>query len=76
MQELEQDQLKRAFSRGVLTVTGARLWNALHSETWRHREAAVSAFLEYAGQDPLVSVDLISAYEVVGRSSEAIRCYH
>jgi len=34
-----------------LLVCGAKLWNALHSDTWRHREAAAQAYLEYLQSD-------------------------
>ena len=44
---VKSDSLKNALNEGILLVTGVRLWNALHSESWRHREAAVQAFLEF-----------------------------
>ena len=37
---LDQEALKRAFSEGTLTVVGVKLWTALLSSNWRHREAA------------------------------------
>ena len=37
---LQYDFLNRALSDGTLLVCGAKLWNALHSDSWRHREAA------------------------------------
>ena len=45
IQALETDTLRRALSDGTLTVCGAKLWNAIHSDTWRHREASCEAFL-------------------------------
>ena len=36
----DSDALKNALNDGTLLVTGVRLWNAIHSESWRHREAA------------------------------------
>ena len=45
--------MNRALHSGTLLVTGVKLWSALHSETWRHREAAVTAFLEYL-EDPML----------------------
>ena len=39
--------------KDTLYVCGVRLWNALHSESWRHREAAGTAFLQYL-EAPLV----------------------
>ena len=39
--------MRRAYSDGTLTVCGVKLWNAIHSETWRHREASSEAFLEF-----------------------------
>jgi len=41
------DDLKSALNDGTLLVTGVRLWNAIHSESWRHREAAAQAFLDF-----------------------------
>jgi len=32
---------------GTLTTVGVKLWTALNSDAWRHREAASKAFLEY-----------------------------
>lgn len=40
IKELDHDALRKALSDGTLLVCGAKLWNALHSNTWRHREAA------------------------------------
>lgn len=45
--DLENSVLKRALHSGTLLVTGVKLWSALHSESWRHRDAAARAFLEY-----------------------------
>mmetsp|Transcript_30234 Transcript_30234/g.34616 ORF Transcript_30234/g.34616 Transcript_30234/m.34616 type:complete len:441 (+) Transcript_30234:175-1497(+) len=50
--DLENSVLKRALTSGTLLVTGVKLWSALHSESWRHRDAASRAFLEYL-QAPL-----------------------
>lgn len=33
-------------------VSGVKLWNALHSETWRYREAAAQAFLDFLNDIP------------------------
>jgi hypothetical protein len=41
------DLLAIAHNDGTLNVAGVRLWNALHSDAWRHREAAAQAFLDY-----------------------------
>lgn len=43
----EYDILRQADQRKVLRTVGAKLWSALHSENWRHREAAVRALLEF-----------------------------
>ena len=51
--EMDKKSLNRALHSGTLLVTGVKLWSALHSETWRHREAAVTAFLEYL-EDPML----------------------
>lgn len=32
--------LRRLHQLGYLTVFGVKLWSAIHSENWRHREAA------------------------------------
>jgi hypothetical protein len=50
---LEKENLTSALQDGVLTVTGVRLWNALHSESWRNREAAAKAFATFINTDPL-----------------------
>ena len=47
IQTLEYEFLNRALSDGTLLVCGAKLWNALHSDSWRHREAAANAFFNY-----------------------------
>lgn len=47
IKELDHEALRKALSDGTLLVCGARLWNALHSSTWRHREAAAQAFLDF-----------------------------
>jgi hypothetical protein len=41
-----------ALESGVLLVTGARLWNAMHSELWRHREIAAKAFATFLATEP------------------------
>jgi hypothetical protein len=50
--QLGLEALRRALSDGTLLVCGVKLWTALHSETWRHRESAAQAFLEFL-QSPL-----------------------
>jgi len=40
LQNLGLEALRRALSDGTLLVVGVKLWTALHSDTWRHREAA------------------------------------
>lgn len=39
--------LRRLHHLGYLTVFGARVWTAIHSENWRHREAAAQAVLNF-----------------------------
>ena len=46
MNALDTEILRRAYSDGTLSISGVKLWNALHSESWRHREAACQAFVE------------------------------
>lgn len=45
--DLENSVLKRALKSGSLLVTGVTLWSALHSDSWRFRDAAAMAFKEY-----------------------------
>jgi hypothetical protein len=40
IEKLGLEALRRALSDGTLLVVGVKLWTALHSETWRHRESA------------------------------------
>ncbi len=49
--------LKQALRKGILSVTGVRLFSALISENWKMREAAVKAWLEYI-ENPLVKLFL------------------
>ena len=51
------DILKRADVKKILNVVGVRLWSSLFSGDWRHREAAVRAFLEF------IEAPLIPKYE-------------
>ena len=44
---LEMESLRRALTDGTLMVCGVKLWNTLHSEAWRHREAAAQAYSEF-----------------------------
>lgn len=45
--DLDKAVLKRANHSGTLLVTGVKCWTALHSEGWRHRDAAIQAYLEF-----------------------------
>lgn len=40
VKSLTHESLVNALNDGTLLVSGVKLWNALHSDTWRHREAA------------------------------------
>lgn len=40
IEKLALEALRRALSDGTLLVVGVKLWTALHSDAWRHREAA------------------------------------
>eukprot|EP00350_Pseudokeronopsis_sp_OXSARD2_P009943 CAMPEP_0170549232 /NCGR_PEP_ID=MMETSP0211-20121228/7419_1 /TAXON_ID=311385 /ORGANISM="Pseudokeronopsis sp., Strain OXSARD2" /LENGTH=127 /DNA_ID=CAMNT_0010855147 /DNA_START=1001 /DNA_END=1384 /DNA_ORIENTATION=+ len=40
IEKLGLEALRRALSDGTLLVVGVKMWTALHSENWRHREAA------------------------------------
>jgi hypothetical protein len=48
VEKLGLEALRRALTEGTLLVVGVKLWSSLHSETWRHREAAAQAFLDFA----------------------------
>ena len=47
VEKLGIEALRRALSDGTLLVVGVKVWSALHSDTWRHREAAAQALLDY-----------------------------
>lgn len=47
IEKLGLEALRRALSDGTLLVVGVKLWTALHSENFRHRESAAQAFLDY-----------------------------
>ena len=49
--QLDVENLRRAQSDGTLEVCGVKLWTALHSDTWRHRQKACEAFYEYIHND-------------------------
>eukprot|EP00826_Nyctotherus_ovalis_P010056 TRINITY_DN1266_c0_g4_i1.p1 TRINITY_DN1266_c0_g4~~TRINITY_DN1266_c0_g4_i1.p1 ORF type:complete len:614 (-),score=114.70 TRINITY_DN1266_c0_g4_i1:560-2401(-) len=50
VKDLNEDS---SIPKDMLEVCGVKMWNALHSESWRHREAAGAAFLQYL-EAPLV----------------------
>lgn len=50
VKDLNEDS---SIPKDMLEVCGVKMWNALHSESWRHREAAGTAFLQYL-EAPLV----------------------
>jgi len=58
LKELNVEALKSVLEKGLLDVCGVRLWNAIHSESWRHREAAGTAFLQYL-EAPIVFLGLV-----------------
>ena len=39
------EELRRLDHLQFLTVFGARIWTAIHTSNWRHREAAAKAVL-------------------------------
>lgn len=45
--EVPAEVLRRLHNMGYLTVFGAKLWSAVHSENWRLREAAAQAVLNF-----------------------------
>lgn len=47
IEKLGLEALRRALSDGTLLVVGVKLWTALHSDSWRHREAAAQAFFDF-----------------------------
>ena len=36
----------------IIDCVGNRMWAALNSNNWKHREAAATAFLQYLGESP------------------------
>lgn len=40
VEDIPAEMLRRLYNLGFLTVFGAKVWNAIYSENWRHREAA------------------------------------
>jgi hypothetical protein len=50
VEKLGLEALRRALTDGTLLVVGVKLWSALHSETWRHREAGAQAFLDFCSK--------------------------
>jgi len=55
LQETYIEYLRHYHSLGLLNILGCRIWNAIHSENWRHREAAVMAVLRFL-ESPLVLI--------------------
>ena len=53
--ECNVEILRRLWHKGYLTIFGARIWNAINSENWRHREAAAQAVLNFI-EMPLVFI--------------------
>lgn len=47
VEELEVESLRRALSDGTLQVCGVKLWTALHSDAFHHRDAAIKAYSNY-----------------------------
>lgn len=47
--------IKQAHRKGILTVTGVRLFSALICDNWKLREAAVKSWLEFI-QNPIVNI--------------------
>lgn len=51
VRSLDYDATTRPLNDVTVDVCGVKLWNALHSENWRYREAALEAFTTYVSQD-------------------------
>ncbi|KRX06659.1 Armadillo-type fold [Pseudocohnilembus persalinus] len=47
VEDVPAEILRRLYNLGYLTVFGAKVWTAIHSENWRHREAAAQAVLNF-----------------------------
>jgi centrosomal protein CEP104 len=45
--DIPPEVFRRLHSLGYLTIFGAKIWAAVHSENWRHREAAAQAVLNF-----------------------------
>mmetsp|Transcript_23089 Transcript_23089/g.35758 ORF Transcript_23089/g.35758 Transcript_23089/m.35758 type:complete len:345 (+) Transcript_23089:1299-2333(+) len=50
MRELEKEVKRRPDSEGTLNVSGIRIWNGLHSDSWRYRDAAAEAYMAFLTQ--------------------------
>ena len=59
--ECSVEILRRLWHKGYLTIFGARVWMAINSENWRHREAAAQAVLNFI-EMPLVSYITLFSY--------------
>ncbi len=69
-----EEALKAVLEKGLLDVCGVKLWNAIHSESWRHREAAGAAFLQYI-EGPLVKLSDVTLSHSRTGSPAALRDY-
>lgn len=56
--------LRHLWNKGYLTIFGARIWNAIHSENWRHREAAAQAVLNFIEMPLVIINEIIYLYNL------------
>jgi hypothetical protein len=47
---LEYESVTRPANDVTIEVCGTKLWNAINSDNWRYREAALEAFVNYLQQ--------------------------
>ena len=46
LKAMEFDIKRRSENEGTTDVCGVRVWNAIHSDVWRIRDAATEAFID------------------------------
>jgi len=59
--------------KDTLEVCGVKMWNALHSESWRHREAAGTAFLQYLEAPLVLSYNYYRLHDSTAKLGSCLR---
>lgn len=52
LKTLSQEQVNNGNSSSIIECVGNKMWLALNSSLWKHREAAATAFLQYLEASP------------------------